>query len=157
MKLSLKSFLFILLFLCAGFVSVAQKPTITKIVKFKPPVVKTFLGIKTNGDLVTKDEASQMIGLPLKITDDKQNLYTIDSYQFLYKRKGVIQDDETGRIRTIFTTVSYLFNTTPLPKVWIDNLKGGFQTEEELYFFDIVVKDKLDRKFFAPNLKILIQ
>ena len=81
----------------------------------------------------------------------------IDSYHFLYKRKGVIQDEETGKKSITFTTVSDIFKTTPLPKIWIDNLKDGFQKDEEIYFFDIIVKDKKNRKFFAPDLKINIQ
>ncbi len=153
----MKSLPFIFLFAITGLVSFAQDPAITKVPKFKPPVVKSYLGINTNGATVTKEEASQLIALPLKITDDKKNIYTIDSYHFLYKRKGVIQDEETGRKSTTFTNVADLFKTTPLPKVWIDNLKDGFQKDEELYFFDIVVKDSKNRKFFAPDLKITIQ
>jgi len=95
--------------------------------------------------------------LPLKITDGNKILYTIDSYQFLYKRKSVIQDEQTGQKQNTFTKVSDRFRSTPLPKVWIDNLKGGFQKDEELYFFDIVVKDKTGRLFSAPELKITIQ
>lgn len=140
-----------------GFVSVAQKTGVTQVAKFKPPVVKSYLGINTNGATVTKEEASQLITLPLKIKDDKKNIYTVDSYQFLYKRKSVIQDEETGRKQTTFTTVAGRFSKTPLPKIWVDNLKDGFQKDEELYFFDIVVKDKTNRKFFAPDLKITIQ
>ena len=59
--------------------------------------MQTFLGINTNGAAVTKEEAAQLIALPLKITDAKKNAYTIDSYQFLYKRKSVVQDEETGK------------------------------------------------------------
>ena len=36
----------------------------------------------------------------------------------------------------------HICSTLLPPKVWIDNLKGGFQKDEELYFFDIVVKDQ---------------
>ena len=153
----MKSLPFIFLFAITGLVSFAQDPAITKVPKFKPPVVKSYLGINTNGATVTKEEASQLIALSLKITDDKKNIYTIDSYHFLYKRKGVIQDEETGKKNTTFTNVADLFKTTPLPKVWIDNLKDDFQKDEELYFFDIVVKDNKNRKFFAPDLKITIQ
>ena len=156
MKLSI-SFLFILLIISAPFIAVAQKPAITKVAKFKPPVVQTFLGINTNGAAVTNEDAAQLIALPLKITDAKKNSYTIDSYQFLYKRKSVIQDEETGKKQSTFTTVADKFKATPLPKVWIDNLKGSFQKDEELYFFDIVVKDNTGRKFSAPDLKITIQ
>ena len=153
----MRSFLFIFLFAITGLVSFAQDPAITKVPKFKPPVVKSYLGINTNGATVTIGEASQLIGARLKIADDKKNIYTIDSYHFLYKRKGVIQDEETGKKSTAFTNVADVFKATPLPKVWIDNLKDGFQKDEELYFFDIVVKDNKNRKFFAPDLKIMIQ
>jgi hypothetical protein len=156
MKISILLF-FTFLFISAPFVPLAQKPVITKIAKFKPPVVQTFLGINTNGAAVTKEEAAQLIALPLKITDAKKNNYMIDSYQFLYKRKSVIQDEETGKKQSTFTLVSERFKATPLPKVWIDNLEGGFQKDEVLYFFDIVVKDNSGRIFSAPELKITIQ
>ena len=156
MKISILLF-FTYLFICSPFVTVAQKPVITKVAKFKPPVVQTFLGINTNGAAVTKEEAAQLIALPLKITDAKKNNYMIDSYQFLYKRKSVIQDEETGKKQSTFTLVSERFKATPLPKVWIDNLEGGFQKDEVLYFFDIVVKDNTGRIFSAPELKITIQ
>ncbi len=157
MKLSIKSSLFIITFVATGLISFAQDSVITKVPKFKPPVVKSYLGANTNGAAVTKEEASQLIALPLKITDEKKNTYTIDSYHFLYKRKGAIQDEETGKKSVTFTNLADLFKTTPLPTVWIDNIKDGFQKDEELYFFDIMVKDNKNRKFFAPDLKITIQ
>ena len=161
MKKSARPFLLFLLFVFTGFFCFAQelqkKSLITKVAKFKPPVVKSFLGINTNGASVTGDEANQLITLPLKITDAQNSVYSIDSYHFLYKRKGVIEDEETGRKQATFTTVADVFKTTPLPKIWIDNLKTGFQKDEQLYFFDVLVKDKEGRKFFAPEIKITIQ
>jgi hypothetical protein len=134
-----------------------KKPVITKVAKFKPPVVKTSLGINANGASVTSEEANQLITLPLKVTDAKNNPYSIDSYQFLYKRKTVVENEESGRKQVTFTTIADVFKTTPLPKIWIDNTQNGFQKDEELYFFDIVVKDKSGRKFFAPDLKLTIK
>lgn len=153
----MKSLLFIFLFLNSCSLTFAQDSVITKVPKFKPPVVKSYLGINTNGATVTIQEAQQLITLPLKITDAKKNIYTVESYHFLYKKKGVIQDEKTGKKSTVFTIVSDLFKTTPLPKTWIDNIKDGFQKDEELYFFDIVVKDNKNRKFFAPDLKITLR
>ena len=153
----MKSFLFSFLFASTCLFSFAQDSAITKVPKFKPPVVKPYLGINTNGAAVTVQEAQQLITLPLKITDAKKNIYTIDSYHFLYKRKGVIQDEKTGKKSTTFTIVSDFFKTTPLPKTWTDNIKDGFQKDEELYFFDIIVKDNKNRKFFAPDLKITLR
>ncbi|KAA9039108.1 hypothetical protein FW778_09730 [Ginsengibacter hankyongi] len=153
----MKSVLFSFLFACTFLFSFAQDSAITKVPKFKPPVVASYLGINTNGAAVTVQEAQQLISLPLKITDTKKNNYTIDSYHFLYRRKGVIQDEKTGKKSTTFTIVSDFFKTTPLPKTWTDNIKDGFQKDEELYFFDIIVKDNKNRKFFAPDLKITLR
>ena len=129
---------------------------VTKVAKFKPPTVQSFLGRNINGATVTIEEANQLINLPLKITDDKNNVYKIDSYQFMYKKKSVIENEQTGKKEIVFTTVADLFKATPLPEVWKNNIAGRLQKGEELYYFDIVVKDKLNRKFFAPELKIKI-
>ena len=134
-----------------------DKPVTTQVAKFKPPVVKTYLGRNTKEAVVLPDEANQLINLPLKITDDKNVAYSISSYQFMYKKKSVIENEETGKKEIAFSTIADLFKVTPLPKVWKDNIGGGIQKGEELFFFDIVVTDKLNRKFFAPNLKIRIQ
>lgn len=157
MKLSIKLFLISIVCINTGFASLAQDSVITKVPKFKPPVVKTYLGTNTNGASVAKEEASQLIAMPLKITDEKKNIYAVDSYHFLYKKKGMIQDEETGKKSVTFTNLSDLFKTTPLPKVWVNNIKDGFQKDDELYFFDIIVKDNKNRRFFAPDLKITIQ
>lgn len=134
-----------------------DKETIIKEPKFKPPVVKTFLGINQNGAQVTVDEGEQLVGLPLKITDTKNNQFPVDSYQFLYRQKSYILDDETGKKEEVFTISADRFTSTPLPKIWVDNIKRRLQNGEQLYFFDIVVKDREGQKFFAPELKITIK
>ncbi len=158
MKTNLRFGLCFLLLFCVVASSFAQDSTIiTKIPKFKPPVVKTFLGVNQNGAQVTVDEGNQLVGLPLKIVDDNNNSYPIDSYQFLYKQKNTILNDETGKQETTFTIAADRFDSTPLPQVWIANIAGRLQPDEQLYFFDIVVKDKEGRSFFAPELKITIK
>jgi hypothetical protein len=160
----IKSISAFLIFSISVFVCDAQtKPraktfTITPVTKFKPPVVKTFLGKNQDGAVVRVDEARQLVALPLKITDAKNVAYTISSYQFMYKKKSVVENEETGRKEIAFTTVSDLFKTTPLPQIWVTNIAdNGMQKDEEIYFFDIIVTDKLNRKFFAPNIKIKVQ
>ena len=131
--------------------------TIHPVTKFKPPVVKTLLGRNEKEATVTVDEANQLVNLPLKITDDKNNVYPISSYQFMYRKRSVIENEETGKRESVFTNTAGLFRATPLPKVWKENISGGLQKGEELYFFDIIVSDKLGRKFFAPDLKIIVK
>ncbi len=157
-------FHFLFFFLFSAFIIHAQTPKkivkkdiVTPVIKFKPPVVKTFLGRNEKTATVTVDEANQLINLPLKITDDKNTVYTISSYQFMYKKKSVIENEETNKKEIVFTTVANLFKTTPLPKVWKENISGGIQKGEELYFFDVIVNDKQGRKFFAPDVKVTVQ
>jgi len=147
--------IFSLFAICPSFAQ--QKDVITKVAKFKPPVVKTYLGVNQNGAEVTVDEAHQLVSLPLKIVDADNNHYALQSYQFLYREKSFIQDDETGKKKEVFTIVSDRFNATPLPAVWVNNIKDKLQKDEQLYFFDIVVKDKEGREFFAPELKITLK
>jgi hypothetical protein len=149
--------LLVFLFSATSFFSFAQKEGVTKVEKFKPPVVKSFWGVNQNGALVTSDEATQLLAIPIKITDDKNNTYKVDSYQFLYRKKSYIQDPQTGKVVPTFTISSATFDTTPLPQIWIDNVKSGLKQDEQLYFFDVVVKDKQGRKFFAPDLKLTIK
>ncbi len=157
MKYLKYSFL-LFVFSASVFFSFAQvKPGVTKVEKFRPPIVKTNLGVNQNGATVTTDEASQLLSLPIKITDNKNNIYDVDSYQFLYRKKSFIQDEQTGKAVPTFTISSSRFNSTPLPKIWIDNLKSSLKKDEQLYYFDIVVKDKKGRRFFAPEIKITIQ
>lgn len=134
----------------------SKEEKVVKVAKFKPPKVVSLLGVNSNGATVTIDEANQLISLPLKVIDSSKNNYTLDSYGFLYKRKGLVEDDN-GKKQVVYTTVADKFDKSPLPKIWIDNIQNGFQSSEELYFFDIVVKDKMGRRFFAPDLKLTIQ
>jgi len=157
-------FLFIIsLFSISAFAQAIKKPAnnntvkITPVTKFKPPVVKTLLGRNEKEATVTAEEANQLVNLPLKIVDDKNITYTISSYQFLYKKKSVVEDEESGRRSTVFTNTASLFRETPLPKVWKENISGALQRDEQLYFFDIIVIDKQGRKFFAPDVKIIVK
>jgi len=77
MKIIIKILLCIFLLSSITNNSLAQdKPIITKEPKFKPPVVKTYLGVNQNGAQVTVDEGVQLVGLPLKIVDAK-TIHTI--------------------------------------------------------------------------------
>ncbi len=136
---------------------VAAKPVAFQ--KYTPPALTSALGIRSGDDaVVVVEEALQLIKLPLRITDDKKNVYTISSYQAMYKKKGVTEsDDMSGKTAPVYTTVIDNFKTTPLPPLWIKSLSETLRTGEELFFFDIVVKDAQGRLMFAPNLRIKIK
>lgn len=133
------------------------KPVQNTTQKFRPPKLTTTLGIRTDTVAVFVEEALQLIRLPLKITDDKKNIYTISSYQFLYKRKTVSEDEKTGKAIPASSIVSDLFRSTPLPDLWKNILTEQIKPGEELFFFDIIVKDAAGRYMFSPNLKLMIK
>lgn len=158
-------FLFTVAFSLTATVVFAQKPKPKPVApakpagfqKFTPPKLVSMLGIRSDSAVVAREEAVQLITLPLKVTDDKKATYTISSYHALYKRKGVTEDENTGKVSPIFTTTSDIFRSTPLPPLWIKILTEQLRAGEELYFFDIVVKDAQGRMMFAPELRIKIK
>jgi hypothetical protein len=140
---------------------VAQNPTkpVVKIVpKFKPPVVKSSIGRATGTAFkVGVEEAKIIIAQSLIISDANNNKYMVASYQFAYKRVGVTEDEATGKVIPAKDMVARQFSSTPLPQIWIDNITEGLRKDEELHFFDIIVKDSQGRRFFAPELQLIIQ
>lgn len=157
MKILIKYCLLIILFSPVMVCYAQKEPIITKVKKFKPPVVKTEWNNFKNGAVVSREDALQMLSLPIKITDSAKNIYKIDNYRFMYKSKNIVENDETGKKEVSSTIASGNFTTTPLPEVWLNNLKYSLKTGEELYYFDVMVKDSQGRLFSAPELKIIIQ
>ena len=151
-------FSFLLLIMAFAEAQVVKKSPSKTFAKFKPPVVKTYLG-KISGleSIGNVEEIKNLIGQPIKIVDEKEISYTINSYQFVYKRKGITEDEESGKTSPQSDIVSNHFTTTPLPAIWQKNIIEGLHKGEEIYFFDIIAIDKQGRRFFAPELKIKIQ
>jgi hypothetical protein len=149
-----------LLFILTTAMAQKPKPAVTNshaIQKFKPPKLICTLGSNADSATVFLEEALQLVNLPLKITDDKKNPYTISSYQVMYKRKAVTENEETGKVTPVMSNVANRFNETPLPALWKNILTEQMKPGEELYFFDIVAKDAQGRLMFAPDLRVKIK
>lgn len=125
--------------------------------KIKPPKLYTFIG--TVKDSVTRSvaETQAMLDKPLRITDDKQGVYSVSSYQFLYRKNIAIEDDESGKVTRGTALQSQRFRESPLPAIWVKNIREELQPGELLYFFDIIVKDDKGRVMYAPDLKIIVK
>ena len=82
----------VVIFSCSIVFAQKPKPVTAKTVqKFTPPKITSALGIRSDTASVYREEAIQLVTLPLKVTDAKKNVYTISSYQFMYKRRGVTE------------------------------------------------------------------
>lgn len=134
----------------------AKKPA-TGFQKIKPPKLQTILEGYKDSVAVTAEVAEKIISMPLKIYDDKKNEYQISSYQFLYKKKGVTEDEKTGNVTPTTTVSSNLFKVTPLPELWINLIKQQVKPGEEFFFFAVIAKDSQGRVMYAPDLKIVVR
>ncbi|MEO7044057.1 MAG: hypothetical protein ABI091_02030 [Ferruginibacter sp.] len=150
---------FILVLACGSLHLSAQKRTTrhTETAKFKAPKLQTLLGNYKDSASVSVEAGSNAIALPLKITDDKNNVYTIVAYQFLYRKLGVTEDEQTEKITPTTSISSSYFTTTPLTPVWVNTIQKYLKPGEEFYFFDIVAKDAKGNNHLAPTLKITIR
>ena len=139
----------------AGAQKTPGKKTVTTSQKFKAPKLYTFLGTNKDSVAVPVAIAENIIALPMKIYDDKNVEYKISSYQFLYRKKTVTEDEQTGKASPATSIVSDRFTVTPLPGLWVDKIGEELKAGEELYFFDVIAKDAQGRVMFASNLKIM--
>lgn len=158
MKLFIRLILPLLLLLCAD--SFAQKPKPAKpaaFVKFKVPKLTTMLGNFKETAYLAPQNADSIIGLTLKITDAKNVVYTISSYQFLYKKIVTTEDENTGKTSKTSSIKSSLFKTSPLPVMWLNAVRENLKSGEELFFFAVVVKDPQGRIMYAPDLKLILK
>ncbi|MBL0144464.1 MAG: hypothetical protein IPP48_00505 [Chitinophagaceae bacterium] len=98
---------------------------------------------------------------PIKNYRCKNGKYAISSYQFLYRKTGVTEEENedgpTGKAKPTTTISASLFRATPLPQVWITNIADQLKPGDELFFFDVIVKDEQGRLMFAPTLKLKIK
>jgi hypothetical protein len=127
------------------------------VVKYKVPKLFTQLGGFRDSVTISVEEAENIIGQPLKIFDDKKGVYSISSYQFLYRKRGVTENEVTGKVTPITSIVSNRFKVTPLPDTWTSQVKEQVKPGEELFFFDVIAKDAQGRIMYAPNLKIMVK
>jgi hypothetical protein len=151
---------FLVLGIAFGLQVNAQKKPKQKVIavaKPKAPKLKTTLGTFKDSASISVDQGIDLIAKPLAITDDKNNIYTVKSYQFLYKKIGVTEDEQTEKLSPISTISSSYFYASPLPKVWVTTIQQHLQKGEMFYFFDIVVNDPKGGLVYAPPLKLIIQ
>jgi len=151
--------LFTLLASLSAAIAQRTKPATQKtpvVQKFKAPIVKTTWGKYSDSSTVTVDEGLALLRTPLTISDDKTS-YGISTYQFLYRKRTVTEDEETGKVTPTTTTMIHLFKSTPLPEDWINTISYQLRSGEELYFFDVLAKDGQGHIFFAPTLKVKIK
>lgn len=150
-------FLFALLGYAAGS-SAQRRATKPVVAKYKPPKLFTSIGEYKDTMTVPAKDAATVIGLPLRITDAKNNIYTVSSYNFVYRQVVVTEDESYGGKPSLTTAIkSSLFKATPLPAIWLNAVRESPHPGEEYIFFDVIAKDAQGRVMYAPNLKLILK
>ncbi len=147
------------LFLFAAYIPAAsaQKNKVkSQVTRIQPP--KLFTAIQDYRDSVNLPAAvaGSLMELPFTVTDDSKKDYSISSYQFLYRKNTVTEDEESGKASASTAIYADRFKTSPLPAAWISKVQEDLKPGEQLYFFDIIVKDQQGRVMYAPDLKIVV-
>ncbi len=155
-----KIILFALLLVGLAFNTMAQRPRATKtiaVVKFKVPKLTTSLGNFKDTMSIAPQMADSIIQLSLKVVDAKNVVYSISSYQFLYRKIVTTEDEDSGKTSKTTSIKSSLFKTTPLPVIWLNAVTENLKAGEEFLFFAVTVKDPQGRIMYAPNLKLQLK
>jgi hypothetical protein len=157
----MKTWILLISIFCIQATVFGQQPSTKEKAKkqtpIKKPVLKTTLGIFSDSINIPVEQVKAVLGTSLKVTDNNNNPLTVTYYQFLYRRRAVREDEKTGKVIPTTSIVSDYFTTTPLPEKWVKIIREDLVPGEELYFFDIIAKDKNGTPFYAPNLKIITQ
>jgi len=134
--------------------SFAQKPALVKPIKI--PALQTFLATYKDSTAISAQVAASIVGLPIKVTDAKKQAYKIIHYQVSFKKFGVREDEETGMMIPSYTMSAESFTQTPMSAIWIKSIQELIKKGDELYFFDIIVKDAQGHVMYAPDIKFTI-
>ncbi len=149
--------LFVVCLTLLGSVNVFAQTKPTKFVKYTPPKLFTTIGVLKDSAKAPMAQAKAILGQKLIIKDAKGSTnYTIQSYQFIYTKRTVSEDENGNAIASKSIVAKQFYNGDPLPVSLVTTMREQMLEGEELYFFDIIVKDDKGRIMFAPTLKIFI-
>ena len=124
--------------------------------KFKAPRVFATLQNYKDSVVISAEEAKSLLDKTLAFKDDKGVVYKIARYLFVYK-KLVSVEREDGSIGTNSTLVAQVFQSSPLPELWVNNIRLDLKSGEELLFTDIILTAPGGQNFYAKQLKIVIK
>jgi hypothetical protein len=153
MKILKTIFYLVVLFGCVNLYAQPAK----QLPKGKPVKLTVSLDGYKDSSSISPSIMKTIIGEPLKIVNTKGDNYSLSTYQFLYRKIVVSEDEETGKAYNTTSVKSSFFKISPLPTMWTELVREQPRPGEEIIFFDIIVKDSKGIYMYAPNFKITIK
>ncbi|XVJ65470.1 MAG: hypothetical protein HEQ40_04640 [Lacibacter sp.] len=147
-----KSVLILLMLTVGTFGATAQQkpPTLT------PPELQTFWS-NSKGGTIPLELVLNMIDSTIWVIDGSKMKLSISRFMLVYRSRDRFEDEQTGEIKTRYNNTSVNIKNAGVPeekwrKMLYENLKAG----DEIWFTDIIVKDKRGNFFKAPDLKVVV-
>ncbi|CAN5451673.1 hypothetical protein BH10BAC3_BH10BAC3_36900 [soil metagenome] len=156
----LKNVFFFFIGLCFSHASLAQNNTVKPKPKIDTTAPKLVIKFGPYGDSskTLVSAMKQLLKTELKVTDTKGGTYNIISFDFAWRRKDFTDDFKTGIPKTIFiyneTTVR---GDSHIPINWQKELQPNMQSQEELFFYNILAQNAKTKRLIKPApLRLII-
>lgn len=144
--------LFIILFSIA-FVSIKAQQSNPKLAT---PPLQTFWGNSKGGNLPLEFTLN-IIDSAIWVIDEKKQRYAVSRFILLYKSKDKYEDEQTGDIKTRFNNNSIVVrNAAVIDEKWRKLIYENIKPGDELIITDIIVRDKRNHLFKAPDFSIVV-
>ena len=125
--------------------------------KLKQPKMESFWGGFKGGKL-NVNIVNEILDSAIFVIAEKKEKLTISRAILVYRSKDIIEDEETGIIKTKFNSTSYNYiNNDTLPQSWRNFLKENIKPGDQIQIADIIVRDKRKNLFNAGDIKIFIE
>ena len=125
--------------------------------KLRPPQMKTYWGNQSGGK-ISVNEIISILKTPLVVFANNKEKLHISRAIFVYRSKDAIEDEKTGEIRYRYNSSAYNFrNIDRLPEVWISFLTESIKSGDQIHIAEIMVKNKNNEIFIAPDIRFSIE
>jgi hypothetical protein len=123
----------------------------------KYPKLKSCVGSFCDTSSMSKDQLKAIIGVSIRVTDDKKNTYRVIKYQVRHSKWAMLADEATGKITRGKEDKFYVLRSTPMPPAYQTLITESLERGEFIEYFDIIVTDAKGLNFFAPPIRFNIQ
>ena len=108
---------------------------VTRIQPFRPPTLHTSMGAYRDSAQVPYEQMKNLVSQPLIVKDSASNIYQITSFQVIYRRLGVTENEKTKKILPSYTFANARFSQNTLSELWQKIIREDCKPTESLHFF----------------------
>ncbi|WP_148707347.1 hypothetical protein [Chitinophaga skermanii] len=108
-------------------------------------------------DSIPRPLALSLLDSALRVRDQTNTLFPVQSFEFTYVKKEPYINDTTEQISFYTETTGDIFKGAKLDTLWQGHLRRSLEKGDELWFNDIIIKYKEDKLYRVPSLKFEVR